>query len=113
MAFLFMPTQVAPVIDNVFSALGFERVRISDQVHGVPRIALKKLSDEVIELKRKMELEESELKSFIEKGASALFKALFKSALPGEDKRDKVACCLYRGYLRACRVAASQRLCGF
>ncbi len=63
----FMPTQVAPVIDNVFSALGFERVRISDQVHGVPRIALKKLSDEVIELKRKMELEESELKSFIER----------------------------------------------
>jgi len=63
----FMPAQVAPVIDNVFSALGFERVRISDQVHGVPRIALEKLSGEVIELKNEMEHEESELKSFMER----------------------------------------------
>ena len=63
----FMPAQVAPVIDNVFSTLGFERVRISDQVHGVPPIALAKLSDEVAELEKKIELEENELKDFIEK----------------------------------------------
>lgn len=63
----FMPSQVAPVIDNVFSALGFERVRISDQVSGKPKLAMEKLSNEIQELKKKMEHEERELESFIEK----------------------------------------------
>ncbi len=63
----FMPTQVSPVIDNVFSALGFERVKISDQVHGMPKLALEKLSAEIKELKDRMKHEESDLESFIEK----------------------------------------------
>lgn len=62
----FMPAQVAPVIDNVFSALGFERVRISGKVYGKPKLAMQKLTCEIEELKKKMEQEESDLTSFIE-----------------------------------------------
>jgi hypothetical protein len=39
----FMPSTISPVIDNVFSSLGFERVRISDQVKGMPRMTLDRL----------------------------------------------------------------------
>ena len=76
----FMPAQVGPVIDNVFSALGFERIRISDQVQGVPRAAIEKLSSEIRELQGKMEREESEIKDFIEK-ERARFSKLYTKVL--------------------------------
>lgn len=62
----FMPSQIAPVIDNVFSALGFERVKISDQVHDVPRLALEKLTAEIEGLKEQIKREEKDLQDFIE-----------------------------------------------
>ena len=70
----FMPTQVGPVIDNVFSALGFERIKISEQVHGIPKLALKKLSSEIQELRERMKYEESDLKSFIDEGRARFSK---------------------------------------
>lgn len=76
----FMPSQIGPVIDNVFSALGFERIRISDQVHGVPRVALEKLSGEIRELKEQMEREEKDLKSFLE-GERERFSSLYSKVL--------------------------------
>ncbi|HOL84664.1 MAG TPA: V-type ATPase 116kDa subunit family protein [Thermoclostridium caenicola] len=76
----FMPTQVGPVIDIVFSALGFERIRISDQVQGVPRVALEKLSAEVRSLREQMEHEEKALRDFIEK-ERARFSVLYSKVL--------------------------------
>jgi V/A-type H+-transporting ATPase subunit I len=62
----FMPAQVGPVIDNVFSALGFERVRISDQVYGLPKEAIERMTAEIEQLKRRIEDEENAIKRFIE-----------------------------------------------
>lgn len=76
----FMPAQVGPVIDNVFSALGFKRIRISDQVQGVPRAAIEKLSSEIRELQEEMAREESELRDFIEQ-ERARFSKLYTKVL--------------------------------
>lgn len=62
----FMPVSIGPVIDNVFSALGFERVRISDQVKGMPKLTVDKLHDEIRFMQEKIRHEESELNLFLE-----------------------------------------------
>ena len=62
----FMPAQISPIIDNVFSALGFERIRISDQVKGLPKLAIEKMTSEINLLKQKVNLEESEINLYME-----------------------------------------------
>lgn len=61
----FMPNSVAPVIDSVFAALGFERVRISDQVKGMPKITIERLYDEIENTKKLIKEEENDLEKFI------------------------------------------------
>ena len=62
----FMPASVAPVIDNVFSAIGFTRVRISDQAKGTPKAILDKLNEEIKSLKNFIEKEEMDFNSYLE-----------------------------------------------
>lgn len=63
----FMPATIAPVIDNVFSSLGFERVRISDQVKGMPKLTIERLNDEIESLKKEMKQREEDLSLFLQK----------------------------------------------
>lgn len=61
----FMPDSIAPVIDNVFAALGFERIRISDEAKGMPKMTIERLHEEIDAVKKNMEKEEAELTRFL------------------------------------------------
>jgi len=50
----FAPSSAAPVIDNVFSAIGFTRVWISEQVKGKPKNVMVRLKKEIEEIKMAM-----------------------------------------------------------
>ncbi|MCX7773235.1 MAG: V-type ATP synthase subunit I [Clostridia bacterium] len=76
----FMPISIAPVIDNVFTAIGFERVRISDQAKGMPKITIKRINDEIANLKRKINQEDLTLKLFLEEKREA-FEAYYNKIL--------------------------------
>lgn len=60
----FMPFSAADVIDSVFSALGFVRVKIPDHIGGKPGDAMSRLNHEVEELKKEIGREENELEQF-------------------------------------------------
>ncbi len=62
----FMPASLSPVIDNVFAALGFERVRISDQVKGMPKMTIERLQDEIKDLEQKISQEDTSCIQFLE-----------------------------------------------
>lgn len=62
----FTPSEVAPVIDNVFSALGFQIIHISEQVEGLPKLAIEKLTGEIHVMKERINREESDLKLFLQ-----------------------------------------------
>lgn len=61
----FMPSTVAPVIDNVFAAIGFERVRISGDVKGMPKLTIEKIKEEIIVLKNKISEAEAVAAQFL------------------------------------------------
>ncbi len=62
----FMPASVSPVIDNVFSALGFTRIRISDQVKGTPKWTIDKLKGEIQSLQSLINEEEKAFQRYLE-----------------------------------------------
>ncbi len=62
----FMPASVAPVIDNVFATMGFNRVRISDKVKGTPKITIEKMNSEITMLKEKLSTDQKHLDEFLE-----------------------------------------------
>ena len=63
--FYFMPQANAAVMDNVFSAIGFERVRISGEAKGMPKVTIEKLQEEISLLKEEMSREEEMLHQFL------------------------------------------------
>lgn len=62
----FMPVSVAPVIDNVFGALGFTRIRISDQVKGMPQLTIDRMKTEIESLQSLVIQEERDFQRFLE-----------------------------------------------
>ncbi len=62
----FMPASVAQVIDNVFATMGFNRVRISDEVKGTPKITIEKMNSEVVKLKEKIEQDKKDMDKYLE-----------------------------------------------
>lgn len=62
----FMPASVSPVIDNVFSALGFTRVIISGKVKGTPEWSIDKLKGEIESLQSLIDEEEKAFNQFLE-----------------------------------------------
>ncbi len=64
--FYFMPEKSAPVVDNVFQALGFERIRISEKVKGGPKLNLEKFSQEITEMQKLISRSEANLARFID-----------------------------------------------
>jgi len=76
----FMPSTISPVIDNVFSSLGFERVRISDQVKGMPRMTLDRLQKEISLSREKIRHAEEELEKFLD-GEREAFEELYNKIL--------------------------------
>lgn len=61
----FMPASVSPVIDNVFATMGFNRVRISDEVKGTPKITIEKMKSEIEKLKLKLEQDRKEIEEYL------------------------------------------------
>jgi V/A-type H+-transporting ATPase subunit I len=66
----FMPDSVSPVIDNVFSALGFTRVRISDKVKGTPESSIEALKGEIQVLQSRIDEEEKAFSRYLEEKKS-------------------------------------------
>ncbi len=62
----FTPALLGPKIDSVFSALGFVRVRIPEEVHGTSSEAVTSLSKEVGDLKRQLQEEEDTLERWLQ-----------------------------------------------
>ncbi|MGI6084548.1 MAG: V-type ATP synthase subunit I [Acetivibrionales bacterium] len=62
----FMPASVSQAIDNVFATMGFNRVRISDEVKGTPKITIEKLKFEIDRLKEKLEQDQKDLDNYLE-----------------------------------------------
>lgn len=52
----------APQIDDIFSSLYFERLRVPDFVHGTPEEALEKISKQIEDNKKELALVENQLK---------------------------------------------------
>ncbi len=62
----FMPASGAQSIDNVFATMGFNRVRISGDAKGTPKITIEKMNSEIEELKEKLKQAQNEMDSFME-----------------------------------------------
>lgn len=62
----FAPMSSIGVIDDIFSSLYFERVRIPDYAHGTPEIALANITEIIKNEKQQLEEIEKELKQFVE-----------------------------------------------
>ena len=62
----FMPASVAQVIDNVFATMGFNRVRISDDVKGTPKITIEKMNAEIAQLQEKLNHAQNDMDNYIE-----------------------------------------------
>lgn len=72
----FMPASVSQVIDNVFATMGFNRVRISDEVKGTPNITIKKMKSEIVKLKEKLKQDQEDLNEYL-KAKNKEFAGLF------------------------------------
>lgn len=62
----FMPASVAQVIDNVFATMGFNRVRISHDVKGTPKITIDKMKAEIAQLQEKLNCAQNDIDSYME-----------------------------------------------
>ncbi|NLX64960.1 MAG: V-type ATP synthase subunit I [Clostridiaceae bacterium] len=61
----FMPASEAQVIDNVFATMGFNRVRISGDVKGKPKITSEKMKAEIIRLQEKMQQDKKNMDKYL------------------------------------------------
>ncbi len=61
----FTPRSEKGNIDSFFASLFFERIWISDDVHGTPKDALVRLNDEIKELQERIEMLDNDSKEFI------------------------------------------------
>lgn len=76
----YMPEAFDFKIDSVFSAVGFERVRISDMVAGTPAATLQRLQEEIDKLKADLTEEERLLRTYLDE-EKPQFEALYNRVL--------------------------------
>lgn len=62
----FAPASAVPVVDNVFSAIGFTRVWISEQVKGKPRDIIEGLNKEIEDIKEAMSRDKAAFSKLID-----------------------------------------------
>lgn len=74
----FFPSAAAPIIDNVFATMGFRRVRISNEVKGMPKITIERLNTEIATLQEQNKNEEILLKHFLEERKDSFEKSYHK-----------------------------------
>jgi len=68
----FTPGSQQGNIDSLFSSLFFERIRLSGEIKGIPRVALKKIDDEIEELENRITMLDNDSKGFIERNFDRL-----------------------------------------
>jgi len=68
----FMPRSHKDNIDSLFASLFFERIRISDDVRGMPKEALKKIDEEIEELEGRIEMLDKDVREFVERNFERL-----------------------------------------
>ncbi len=68
----FTPRSQQGNIDSLFASLFFERIRISGDVKGLPKDALKKLDDEIEELSNRVNMLDKDAREFVERNFDRL-----------------------------------------
>jgi len=74
----FMPASVAQIIDNVFATMGFNRVMISGDVKGTPKITIERMKAEIIRLQEKLQQDQKNMDKYLESKREEFSKLLHK-----------------------------------
>ncbi len=68
----FTPRSQQGNIDSLFASLFFERIRISEDVKGLPGVALKRLDDEIEDLEGRINMLDEDSRGFVERNLEQL-----------------------------------------